>query len=77
MKREPRDVICRLVQECIRNTPVIILGSGASAQYGIPGMPHLKTHLLALPCPPSAKQTRYRNGMNFMHDSKLQTLKLR
>ena len=44
-----------LAQDCISKTPVIILGSGASAAYGIPGMPQLKKHLLGIACPTSAK----------------------
>lgn len=40
-----------IAQECISKAPVIILGSGASAAYGIPGMPALRTHLLATAAP--------------------------
>lgn len=34
-----------LAQDCVRQSPVIVLGSGASAGYGIPGMWHLGEHL--------------------------------
>ena len=44
-----------MAQECISRTPVIILGSGASAAYGIPGMPQLKDYLLGLACPTTSK----------------------
>ena len=38
-------------QNCLGRCPVIILGSGASAPYGVPGMGGLKDHLKALPSP--------------------------
>lgn len=41
----------RLSQDCISKSPVIILGSGASAAHGIPGMGALATHLSAAPPP--------------------------
>jgi hypothetical protein len=47
--------VLELAQECISKAPVIILGSGASAAYGIPGMPQLKDHLLSVACPTTAK----------------------
>jgi hypothetical protein len=36
-----------LVQDCVGKLPVIVLGSGASAAHGIPGMDPLGTHLAA------------------------------
>ncbi|MDR0534511.1 MAG: SIR2 family protein [Verrucomicrobiales bacterium] len=53
MSEKPQDLVCKLAQECIGKSPVIILGSGASAAYGIPGMPQLKDYLLGLSCPTS------------------------
>jgi hypothetical protein len=38
-------------QDCIRRAPMLVLGSGASAAYGIPGMPQLRDHLKAHPMP--------------------------
>ena len=51
MSKDPEILMHELVQECISKTPVIILGSGASAAYGIPGMPELREHLLSVDCP--------------------------
>jgi hypothetical protein len=51
MSTDAEASILALAQECIGKTPVIILGSGASAAYGIPGMPQLKDHLLGIACP--------------------------
>lgn len=51
MNLDPKDIMLKLAQECIKNYPVIILGSGASAAYGIPGMPKLQEHLLNVACP--------------------------
>ena len=36
-------------QRCIETSPVIVLGSGASVAYGVPGMGPLRDHLLSLP----------------------------
>lgn len=51
MAKTPLELAHEIAQECISKAPVIILGSGASAAYGIPGMPALKTNLLALVLP--------------------------
>ena len=42
----PTDLIIKLAQNCIMQVPVVVLGSGASAQYGIGGMGALQKHLL-------------------------------
>ena len=55
MGTDLRISLIKLAQECVSGVPVIILGSGASAAYGIPGMPELKCHLLDVPCPSSIK----------------------
>lgn len=55
MSTNLKTVAHQLAQECISKSPVIILGSGASAAYGIPGMPQLKNHLLGITCPATAK----------------------
>ncbi len=39
--------ILRLGQKCLEHVPVVVLGSGASAQYGVGGMATLQEHLLA------------------------------
>jgi hypothetical protein len=51
MSTDVKASVLQLAQECISKAPVIILGSGASAAYGIPGMPQLKDHLLGIACP--------------------------
>jgi hypothetical protein len=38
--------IVTLAQKCIEQVPVIVLGSGASLQFGISGMTELQNHLL-------------------------------
>lgn len=55
MTGDPRTSLLELAQECISKSPVIILGSGASAAYGIPGMPQLKGQLQKIACPSTAK----------------------
>ena len=55
MAKTPLELASEIAQECISKAPVIILGSGASAAYGIPGMPALKKCLLATAAPLDAK----------------------
>ena len=55
MSTDPKEEACEIAQDCISKSPVIILGSGASAAYGIPGMPELKNCLLQTPCPTSSQ----------------------
>lgn len=55
MSADPKKSLLELAQECVSRSPVIILGSGASAAYGIPGMPQLKDHLQKIACPSTAK----------------------
>ena len=54
MSKAAKDAAHEIAQECISKSPVIILGSGASAAYEIPGMPALKEHLLTVACPTSS-----------------------
>jgi hypothetical protein len=51
MTPEQTETVHRIAQDCIGRSPVVILGSGASAGFGIPGMPALKTHLQSISCP--------------------------
>lgn len=55
MSADPKNTLFDLAQECVSKSPVIILGSGASAAYGIPGMPQLKAHLQKVPSLGTAK----------------------
>jgi hypothetical protein len=54
LAKPPLELAHEIAQECISRAPVIILGSGASAAYGIPGMPSLRAHLLAVAAPVDA-----------------------
>lgn len=54
MSKSPEEIVFELAQECISKAPVIILGSGASAAHGIPGMPDLRDQLLSTPAPDAA-----------------------
>ena len=45
MLQSPRDSAIQLGQECLAETPVLILGSGASVPFGLPTMQHLARHL--------------------------------
>ena len=51
MAKTPIESAHEIAQECISKAPVIILGSGASAAYDIPGMPALRKHLLGTTAP--------------------------
>ncbi|WP_210400028.1 SIR2 family protein [Pandoraea sp. SD6-2] len=53
---DPEKEIYRMVQEAIANVPVIVLGSGASAAHGIPGMGALGHHL-SKTAPPATSTT--------------------
>ena len=65
MSKDPKESLTELAQECVRGVPVIILGSGASAAYGIPGMPELKCHLLDVPCPSNIKPDEVKKWSEF------------
>lgn len=43
---DPLDEVIKLAQKCIEQVPVIVLGSGASLQYGVGGMADLENHLI-------------------------------
>ena len=53
MKKSPLERAAEFAQDCISRTPVIILGSGASAAHGIPGMAPLARELKNAAPPPS------------------------
>lgn len=40
------EVILKAAQQCVQQHPVLVLGSGASASYGLRGMPALAQHLV-------------------------------
>ena len=48
---DAKKLLTSLAQECISSAPVIVLGSGASAAHGIPGMGKLGDHLAASALP--------------------------
>lgn len=47
--------VIELAQACLRQTPTIILGSGASVPHGIPGMGPLGQHLSRSELPPTCQ----------------------
>lgn len=47
MSEEIPDTVSKQAQDYYKNTPVIILGSGASAAFGMSGMWKLAEHLMA------------------------------
>jgi hypothetical protein len=54
----PLEYIVKLAQKCIEQVPVVVLGSGASRQYGISGMTELQNHLLQHVNPSGASDTK-------------------
>ncbi|MBK9989826.1 MAG: SIR2 family protein [Verrucomicrobia bacterium] len=65
MSKTPLDLAHTLAQECVSSTPVIILGSGYSAAFGIPGMPKLKAHLLTVTPPTDATPEEHASWNGF------------
>ena len=49
--------LIKLAQKCVEQVPVVVLGSGASSQYGIGGMGALEKHLLYSVKPESGNET--------------------
>ncbi len=45
--KSPAEQAVELIQTCLSAMPVIVLGSGHSAAFGLPGMDQLRNHLLA------------------------------
>ena len=66
MSKDTNSEVYEFAQECISKSPVIILGSGASAAYGMPGMPGLKDHLLKVTFPTTAEQEDVRKWTEFL-----------
>ncbi|OYD60066.1 UNVERIFIED_ORG: SIR2-like protein [Burkholderia sp. CF145] len=58
-------VLTSLAQECISSAPVIVLGSGASAAHGIPGMVKLGEHLVASALPAHIGKADHANWAAF------------
>ena len=71
MSKDGNSAVYEIAQECISKLPVIILGSGASAAYGMPGMPGLKDHLLTISCPAAARKEEANRWTEFL--DKLET----
>ncbi len=57
VSNEIPDNILKIMQNCISLRPVIVLGSGASCQYGISGMPALAKYLIDNITPEAENQT--------------------
>jgi len=54
LSKTPSELAHEIAQECVSKAPVLILGSGASAAYDIPGMPGLRNHLMGIAAPSGA-----------------------
>jgi len=65
MSKDLKESVAEFAQECVSKLPVIILGSGASAAYGIPGMPQLKDQLLCITCPGTATPEEFAKWSEF------------
>ena len=46
MQKTPEEIAIEIGQDCLKASPVIVLGSGASVPAGIPSMADLATHLI-------------------------------
>jgi hypothetical protein len=55
-ENEPLEIAATLGQKCLENSPVIILGSGASIPYGLPSMEDIRDHLVRLDLPENLKE---------------------
>lgn len=75
MKKTDFERAQELAQECIMNAPVIILGSGASAAHGIPGMTALASHLQGTTSPSKTPEEhmRWTEFVNALNTSDLET----
>ncbi|MGZ4957265.1 MAG: SIR2 family protein [Methylobacter sp.] len=72
MSKTNSEIAHEIAQDCISKVPVLILGSGASAAYGIPGMPGLRDHLLSTSLPKSAS-CEDQSAWDKFHDSLLKS----
>lgn len=63
---DPLDTAVMLAQNCIKTNPLIILGSGASAGYGIPGMWPLGQHLSGLILPAGTTKPEQEDWEKFL-----------
>ncbi|WP_341773025.1 hypothetical protein [Burkholderia multivorans] len=67
-------LVAKLAQECINNAPIVVLGSGASAAHGIPGMFQLGEHLKNSNLPADANEADRKSWKTFCEG--LETLDL-
>ncbi|WP_200910588.1 SIR2 family protein [Burkholderia multivorans] len=67
-------LVAKLAQECINNAPIVVLGSGASAAHGIPGMMQLGEHLKNSNLPLDANEADRKSWRTFCEG--LETLDL-
>lgn len=65
MSKLPSEIACEIAQECISHAPVIILGSGASSAFGIPGMPGLSSYFQRLELPEQTTEADERSWNEF------------
>lgn len=68
MAHPAEKVLYDIAQECISKAPVVILGSGASAAHGIPGMPGLREEILKMPAPLGGTPEDSKSWSKFLGD---------
>lgn len=66
--------VVQLAQDCIRNKPLILLGSGASAAYGLPGMWPLGQHLSSSTLPTGISPAEVESWGHFLQALPLSNL---
>jgi hypothetical protein len=74
LAKSPLEAANLIAQDCVARTPVIILGSGASVPYGIPGMPGLQSHFLKISPPPGCSSTDQTAWSEFLAQLKVTDL---
>ena len=65
MGEKLKETVAKFAQNCLGKCPVIILGSGASVDYDIPGMTKLRDHLRTVNFPKDASPEEKANWSQF------------
>lgn len=67
-KKTELDLVLEFAQNALSVAPAIILGSGASAAHGVPGMADLARHLMVLPLNPTWSSEETAEWVRFSED---------
>ncbi len=72
---EALEIVVQLGQKCLQETPVVVLGSGHSAAYGVSGMGALKQHLRGTvsPGPNEQEKTAWAGLISALEEHDLET----